>query len=157
MVITKSNTYYAFYILDKCEYMAYYNNRRRYKVTKRVKKIDYYTNKTIKVYRDTATAGMLNGDSASRVINQCKRKGGCQAPQQNFYYRYEDDEPTPHKIILCYDLDFELIDKFISIQEACEKTSVRRESIYKQLWNKLPLKERKSPTSGLYFVWKEVL
>lgn len=126
-------------------------------MTKRVKKIDYYTNKTIKTYPNAGVASMINGDSQSRILNQCKRKGGCQAPQQNYYYRWEDDEPTPHKIIEIYNLDFEKIGEYISIQEACNDTSVRRESIYKQLENTLPLKERKSPSSGIFFKWREVL
>lgn len=122
----------------------------------KVKKIDYYTNKTIKIYPSPAVAGMLNGDSASRIINQCKRKGGTQNARQNYYYRWEEDEPTAHTVIDVFDLDFELIGTYINIQEACKATSVRRESIYKQLDNKLPLKERKSPSSGLFFKWRIV-
>lgn len=126
-------------------------------MTKRVKKIDYCTNKTIKEYPNAQYASMDNGDSVPRILNQCSRRGGTQAPQQNYYYRWADDEPTPHKIIEVYNLDFEKIGEYISIQEAYKATSIRRESIYKQLDNKLPLKERKSPTSGLFFKWREVL
>lgn len=122
----------------------------------KVKKIDYYTNKTIKEYPDAQRASMINGDSVTMVLNQCIRKGGTQNARLEYYYRFVDDEPTEHKIIEVYDLDFELIDKYISITEACKVTSVRRESIYKQLDNTLPLKDRKVPTSGLYFKWRIV-
>lgn len=122
----------------------------------KVKKIDYYTNKTIKEYQDAQRASMLNGDSVPRILNQCTRKGGTRNPRQDYYYRFVEDEPTPHKIVEVYDIDFELIRQYFSIQEACNETSVRRESIVKQLNNNLDLKERKSPSSGLYFKWKEV-
>ena len=123
-------------------------------MTKRVKKINYYTNETIKEYANAQYASMDTGDSVPRILNQCNRRGGTQAPQQEYYYRWSDDTPTPHKIVQIYDLDFELIGEYISIQEAYKATSIRRESIYKQLDNKLPLKERKSPSSGLYFKWR---
>ena len=126
-------------------------------MTRRVKTINYYTNETIKEYANAQYASMDTGDSVPLILNQCNRRGGTQAPQQNYYYRWSDDTPAPHKIIQIYDLDFELIGEYISIQEAYKATSIRRESIYRQLDNKLPLKERKSPSSGLYFKWKEVL
>lgn len=122
----------------------------------KVKKIDFYTNKTIKEYQDAQRASMINGDSVPRILNQCRRRGGVQNPQQDYYYRFVEDEPTPHSYIAVYDLDFNLVGKYFSIQDAEEKTGVMRYSIGKQLQNKLPLKERKSPTSGLYFIREEV-
>lgn len=123
----------------------------------KVKKIDYYTNKVIKEYRSPSVTAMLNGDSAPYVINQCKRRGGVINARQEYYYRWADDnEPNPHYYIEIYNLDFELIGKYISIQKASEATSVRRESIVKQINNPLPMRKRKSPSSGLYFVKKEV-
>lgn len=123
---------------------------------KRVNKINMYTNEIIKTYPNSSIASELTGDSAPYIINQCKRCGGTEIPRQPYYYRWEGDEPTPHKIIEIYDLDFEKLCEFINIKEAEENTSVGRYSIAKQLQNKLPLRERKSPSSGLFFVWKEV-
>lgn len=125
-------------------------------MSKRVKKIDSYTNEILKIYPNSGVASMLNGDSQSRVINQCKRRGGCELLQQEYYYRYENDEPTPHRIIEVLNLDFEPIAQYISIKEAEIGTSVGRYSISKQLHNPLPIKERKSPSTGLYFTYKEV-
>ncbi len=122
-----------------------------------VNKISMYTNEIIKTYTSASVAGMLNGDSAPRVINQCERKGGTQIPQQGYYYRYVDDSPTPHKIVEIFDADFEKLGEFINIKEAEHYTGVGRYSIGKQLANPLPLKERKAPSSGIYFVWKDVM
>ncbi len=121
-----------------------------------VNKISMYTNEIIKTYPNASVAGLLNGDSAPRVINQCERRGGTQLPQQGYYYRYVDDKPTPHKIIEIFDLDFEKLGEFINITEAEHYTGVGRYSISKQLANPLPLNERKLPSSGIYFVWKDV-
>lgn len=123
---------------------------------KEVNKISMYTNEIIKTYPNASVAGLLNGDSAPRVINQCERRGGTQLPQQGYYYRYVGDSPTPHKIIEIFDVDFEKLGEFINITEAEHYTGVGRYSISKQLQNKLPLKERKAPTSGIFFKWKEV-
>lgn len=124
---------------------------------KRVNKINMYTNEIIKTYPNSSIASELTGDSAPYIINQCKRRGGTEIPRKEYYYRWEGDTPTPHKIIEVYDLDFEKVTEYISIKEAEFDTSVGRFSIGKQLQNKLPLCERKSPSSGFYFVWKEVL
>lgn len=124
---------------------------------KRVNKINMYTNEIVKTYPNASIASELTGDSAPYIINQCKRRGGTEIPRQPYYYRWEGDEPTPHKIIEIYDLDFEKLGEFINITEAEKNTSVGRYSIAKQLQNKLPLRERKSPSSGIYFKWKEVL
>lgn len=122
----------------------------------KVKTIDIRTNKTIKVYPYAQVASGETGDSVPYILNQCTRKAGTVVPTKEYYYRFYEDEPTPHKVIAVYDLDFELIAEYINIKTAIEATSVGRDSIYKQLKNKLPIKERKSPTSGLFFVWKEV-
>lgn len=124
---------------------------------KKVVKYDMYTNEVIRTYPNSAIASEVTGDSAPYIINQCKRRGGTKIPRQEYYYRWEGDKPTPHKIIEVYDLDFEKICEYISIKESEFNTGVGRYSIGKQLQNKLPLRERKSPSSGLYFVWKEVL
>jgi hypothetical protein len=125
-------------------------------MSKRVIKIDMYTNKIIRTYPNSSIASEVTGDTAPYIINQCKRRGGTEIPRQEYYYRWEGDKPTPHRIIEVYDLDFEKICEYISIKEAEFNTGVGRYSIGKQLQNKLPLRERKSPSSGLYFVWKEV-
>ncbi len=122
----------------------------------KVKTIDIYTNKTIKVYASAQIASRKTGDSASYILNQCKRKAGTKVPTRNYYYRFAEDEPTTHTIIAVYDLDFEPVAEYFNIQTAIDATGVMRDSIYKQLKNKLPIKERKSPTSGLFFVHKEV-
>ncbi len=122
----------------------------------KVKTIDIYTNKTIKVYTTAQIASRETGDSASYILNQCKRKAGTKVPTKNYYYRFVNDEPTTHTIIAVYNLDFELVAEYFNIQTAIDATGVGRDSIYKQLKNKLPIKERKSPTSGLFFVHKEV-
>lgn len=126
-------------------------------MSKRVKKINMYTNEIIRTYPNSVIASEVTGDTAPYIINQCKRRGGTEVPRQEYYYRWEGDKPTPHKIIEVYDLDFEKICEYISIKEAEFNTGVGRYSIGKQLQNKLPLRERKSPSSGLYFKWKEVL
>lgn len=118
---------------------------------KRVNKIDMYTNKIIRTYPNAQVASEMTGDSTPYVINQCKRRGGVEMPRKEYYYRYEGDEPTPHKVIEVYDLDFEKLCEYVSIKDAEFNTSVGRYSIMKQLQNKLPLKERKSPSSGLFF------
>ena len=123
---------------------------------KRVNKINMYTNEIVKTYPNASIASELTGDSAPYIINQCKRRGGTEIPRNEYFYRWEGDEPTPHKIIELYDLDFEKLREFVSIKDAEYYTSVGRYNIGKQLQNKLPLRERKSPSSGLYFVWKEV-
>lgn len=123
-------------------------------MSKRVKKIDSYTNETIKEYPSAQVAGMLNGNSAPYVINQCKRKA---MGFQEYYYRWADDEPTAHKIIEVYDLDFEKVAQYVSIKDAEAGTGVGRYSISKQLHNEKSMRNRRSPSSGLYFVWKEVL
>lgn len=124
---------------------------------KQVKKIDMYTNKIIRTYPNASIASEVTGDSAPYIINQCKRRGGTEVPRNEYYYRWLDDNPTPHKVIEIYDLDFEKLGEFVSIKDAERETSVGRYSIMKQLQNTLPLKERKSPSSGLYFVYREVL
>ena len=124
---------------------------------KRVNKISMYSNEVIKTYPNSSVASELTGDSAPYIINQCKRRGGTEIPRKEYYYRYEGDKPTPHKIIEIYDLDFEKLASFVNINDAEYYTGVGRFSIGKQLQNKLPLRERKSPSSGLYFKWKEVL
>lgn len=124
---------------------------------KRVNKIDMYTNKIIRTYPNAQVASEVTGDSTPYIINQCKRRGGTEVPRKEYYYRYDGDKPTPHKVIEIYDLGFEKICEYVSIKDAEFNTSVGRYSIMKQLQNKLPLKERKSPSSGLYFKWKEVL
>lgn len=123
---------------------------------KRVTKINMYTNEIVKTYPNASITSELTGDSAPYIINQCKRRGGTEIPRNEYYYRWEGDEPTPHKIIEIYDLDFEKLGEFINIKEAEENTSVGRYSIAKQLQNKLPLRERKSPSSGIYFKWRIV-
>lgn len=123
---------------------------------KRVNKINMYTNEIVKTYPNASIASELTGDNAPYIINQCKRRGGTEIPRNEYYYRWEGCEPTPHKIIEIYDLDLKKLGEFINIKEAEENTSVGRYSIMKQLQNTLPLRERKSPSSGLYFVWKEV-
>ena len=75
---------------------------------------------------------------------------------QEYYYRWLDDEPSPHKIIEVYDLDFELIAQYVSIKDAEEGTGVGRYSISKQLHNEKSMRNRKSPSSGLYFIWKVI-
>lgn len=124
---------------------------------RKVVKYDIYTNKIIRTYPNASIASEVTGDSAPYIINQCKRRGGTEIPRQPYYYRWKGDEPTPHKIIEIYDLDFEKLGEFINIKEAEENTSVGRYSIAKQLQNKLPLRERKSPSSGIYFIYKEVI
>lgn len=123
---------------------------------KRVNKIDMYTNKIIRTYPNAQFASEMTGDSAPYIINQCKRRGGTEIPRKEYYYRYEGEVPTPHKVIEVYDLDFEKLCEYVSIKDAEFNTSVGRYSIMKQLQNKLPLKERKSPSSGLYFKWRVV-
>lgn len=122
----------------------------------KVKTIDIFTNKTIKVYGSAQLASRELGDSAPYILNQCNRKAGTQVPTRNYYYRFVEDEPTPHTVIAVFDLDFEPVAEYFNIQKAIDATGVGRDSIYKQLKNKLPIKERKSPTSGLYFVKKEI-
>lgn len=122
----------------------------------KVKTIDIFTNKTIKVYASAQIASRETGDSAPYILNQCKRKAGTKVPTKNYYYRFVEDEPTPHTIIAVLDLDFEPVAEYFNLQTAIDATSVGRCSIYKQLKNKLPIKERKAPTSGLYFMYKEV-
>lgn len=123
----------------------------------KVKIIDIFTNKTIKVYASAQIASRETGDSAPYILNQCKRKAGTKVPTKNYYYyRFVEDEPTPHNVIAVYNLDFEPVAEYFNIQTAIDATGVGRDSIYKQLKNKLPIKERKSPTSGLFFVHKEV-
>lgn len=124
---------------------------------RKVVKYDICTNTIIRTYPNASIASEVTGDSAPYIINQCKRRGGTEIPRQPYYYRWEGDEPTPHKIIEIYDLDFEKLGEFINIKEAEKNTSVGRYSIAKQLQNKLPLRERKSPSSGIYFKWKDVL
>lgn len=124
---------------------------------RKVVKYDICTNKIIRTYPNASIASEVTGDSAPYIINQCTRRGGTEIPRQPYYYRWEGDEPTPHKIIEIYDLDFEKLGEFINIKEAEENTSVGRYSIAKQLQNKLPLRERKSPSSGIYFIYKEVI
>lgn len=124
---------------------------------KQVKKIDMYTNKIIRTYPNTGVASQMTGDSAPYIINQCKRKSGTEIPRKEYYYRWENDPPTPHKVIEIYDLDFEKLGEFVSIKDAERDTSVGRYSIMKQLQNTLQLRERKSPSSGIYFVYREVL
>ena len=123
-------------------------------MSKRVKKINSYTNKVIKEYPDAQHAGMLNGDSTPYVINQCKRKA---MSWQEYYYRWVDDEPSSHKIIEVFDLDFEKVAQYVSIKDAEAGTGVGRYSISKQLHNEKSMRNRKSPSSGLYFIWKEVI
>lgn len=119
---------------------------------KRVNKINMYTNEIIKTYPNSSIASELTGDSAPYIINQCKRRGGTEIPRKEYYYRWEGCELSSHYVIDVYDLDFTKIGVYISIKQAEEMTGVGRYSIYKQLINKLDLKNRKSPTSGLYFV-----
>ena len=123
----------------------------------RVKKIAMCTNNILKEYASAQIASRDTGDTVPYILNQCTRKGGTDVPTKNYYYRFVEDEPTPHRIVAVFDLDFEPVAEYINIKEAVKATGLNRSSVYLQLQNKLPLKERKSPSSGLFFKWKEVL
>ena len=127
---------------------------------KKVVKYDYCTNKLLAVYDSISEASKQNKDETiTKVARMCERRNGLHSPRRPYYFRWYGEPPEPHTCIACYDLDFELIDRYYSITEACKKTGLNWSALCNHLKNNrgIELRNRKQrPTSGLYFVYEEV-